>query len=188
MERSLRAVRDSFGDSYPPYFNGIVGARRCISAPARCDLSRGIESDAHARTITVHLTAPDPDFLHTLTTPFAYVLPSATPAHTADKDFAPPGTGPYRVARWDARRGGVLVRNPHFRATAARPAGFADRIEIKVTGLGRLETHTDAIERGSVGRDVARGLPPGAASSRTSSRARPAGCTAARCPGPRGCS
>ena len=73
MERSLRTFRDNFGDSSPPYFNGIVGARRCISAPARCDLSRGIESDAHARTITVHLTARDPDFLHTLTTPFAYV-------------------------------------------------------------------------------------------------------------------
>jgi len=149
MERSLRVVRGSLGDDAPAYFNGIVGARRCISAPARCDLSRGIESDARARTITVHLTARDPDFLHTLTTPFAYLVPSATPVHVTEKDFAPAGTGPYRVARWDARRGGVLVRNPHFRPTAARPAGFADRIESKVTGLGRLETHTEAIDRGS---------------------------------------
>ena len=76
-------------------------------------------------------------------------MPAGTPARTADQDFAPPGTGPYRIARWDARRGGVLVRNPHFRPTAARPAGFADRIEVKVTRLGRLETHTAAVDRGS---------------------------------------
>jgi peptide/nickel transport system substrate-binding protein len=43
----------------------------------------------------------------------------------------------------------VLVRNPHFRPTPTRPAGFPDRIEIKVSRLGRLETHTAAIDRGS---------------------------------------
>ena len=145
MERYLTRQRRRF----PPLFTGIVGAPRCISEPAHCDLSRGIESDAHARTITVHLTAPDPDFLHKLTTPFAYVVPPGTPARNADMDFAPPGTGPYRIARWDAHRGGVLVRNPHFRPTATRPAGFPDRIEIKVSRLGRLETHTAAVDRGS---------------------------------------
>src|SRR3954470_23252897 len=36
MERSLRVTRDNS----PPYFSGIVGAPRCISRPARCDLSR----------------------------------------------------------------------------------------------------------------------------------------------------
>ena len=144
----------------PALFTGIVGARRCISEPARCDLSRGIESDTRARTITVHLTAPDPDFLHKLTTPFAYVVPAGTPARAADKDFAPAGTGPYRIARWDSHRGGVLVRNPHFRPTATRPAGFPDRIEIKVSPLGRLETHTAAIDRGSADVTWLAGLPP----------------------------
>ncbi len=175
MERSLRAVRDSFGDSSPPYFNGIVGARRCISAPARCDLSRGIESDAHARTITVHLTARDPDFLHTLTTPFAYLLPSATPARTADKDFAPPGTGPYRVARWDASRGGVLVRNPHFRAdrrAAGRVRG-SDRDQGHGAGAPR-DAHRGDRPR-QRGLDVARGLPPARqAPGPRRARARPA--------------
>ena len=145
MERYLRANRGAF----PPYFAGIVGARRCISEPARCDLSRGIESDARAGTITVHLTAPDPEFLHKLTTPFAYLVPRGTPARTDADAFVPPGTGPYRIARWHAHRGGVLVRNPHFRSTATRPDGFPDRIEIKITPLGRLEAHTAAIERGS---------------------------------------
>jgi peptide/nickel transport system substrate-binding protein len=144
MERYL-----TVSSSFPPLFTGIVGAPRCVSKPAHCDLSRGIESDARARTITVHLTAPDPDFLHKLTTPFAYVVPRGTPARDADRYFAPAGTGPYRIARWDARRGGALVRNPHFRPTATRPAGFPDRIEINVSRLGRLETHTDAIDRGT---------------------------------------
>ena len=144
MERYLAVSRP-----FPPSLTGIVGAPRCISEPARCDLSRGIESDAHAWTITVHLTAPDPDFLHKLTMPFAYLAPPGTPARSGDEDFAPPGTGPYRIAGWDAQRGGVLVRNPHFRPTAARPAGFPDRIEIKVSRLGRLETHTAAVDRGS---------------------------------------
>jgi peptide/nickel transport system substrate-binding protein len=145
MERYLRVSRDKF----PAYFSGIVGAPRCISSPARCDLSRGIESDERARTITVHLTARDPDFLHKLTTPFAYVVPPGTPARAADRGFAPPGTGPYRFARWDVRRGGLLVRNPHFRPTGARPDGFPDRIEVKVTPIGSLETHTAAVDRGS---------------------------------------
>ncbi len=145
MERYLRVSKDKF----PAYFSGIVGAPRCISSPARCDVSRGIEADERARTISVHLTARDPDFLHKLTTPFAYVVPLGTPARAADRAFAPPGTGPYRFAGWDERRGGLLVRNPHFRPTATRPAGFPDRIEVTVTPLGRLETHTAAIDRGS---------------------------------------
>jgi hypothetical protein len=71
--------------AFPPYFSGIVGARRCIRAGTRCDLSQGIESDGHARTITIHLTAPDPEFLHKLTLPMAYVVPSGTPANADDR-------------------------------------------------------------------------------------------------------
>jgi ABC-type transport system substrate-binding protein/DNA-binding SARP family transcriptional activator len=144
MERHLGAPSYAI---FPPYFSGIVGARRCSRAGTRCDLSQGIESDTHARTITVHLTAPDPAFLHKLTMPMAYVVPAGTPAHADDPGFTPPGTGPYRIAAWDVRRGGVLVRNPRFRPTAARPAGFPDRIEIEVTPHGRVETHTAAVER-----------------------------------------
>jgi peptide/nickel transport system substrate-binding protein len=147
MERSLGAPSYA---TFPPYLTGIVGAQRCIREGTRCDLSRGIESDAHARTITVHLTAPDPEFLHKLTFPMAYLVPAGTPAHADDDSFTPPGTGPYRMAaRWDVHRGGALVRNRHFRPTAARPAGFPDRIEIKRTPLGRLETHTAAVEHGT---------------------------------------
>ena len=99
------------------------------------------------RTITIHLTAPDADFLDNLTLPFAFVVPAGTPA-TASRNLAPPGTGPYRIAAWDARRGGRLVRNPRFRPTAARPAGFADRIEFTRTTSATARRALAAVERG----------------------------------------
>jgi DNA-binding SARP family transcriptional activator/ABC-type transport system substrate-binding protein len=128
MERFLRVSRGEFGD----YYGGIAGADRCMRRPARCDLSAGIETDASARTIAVHLTRPDEEFLHKLTLPFAYVVPADTPPRPTGERVLP-GTGPYRFAGWDDKRGGHVVRNPYFRSSAnARPAGFADRIEVSL--------------------------------------------------------
>ena len=45
---------------FPPFFHAIVGARAVRQQPARCDLSRGIETDARARTITIHLARRTP--------------------------------------------------------------------------------------------------------------------------------
>ena len=180
--------RAQLATAFPPYFNGIVGARRCISEAARCDLSRGIESDAHARTITVHLTAPDPEFLHKLTMPFAYVVPPGTPAHATDRGFAPPGTGPYRIAGWDVaprRRARPQPALPADRR-AARP-GSRIGSRSRSRGSDALETHTAAIERGGSDLTWLADFPL-RGNSRTSWRARPASCTASRCPGPRGCS
>ena len=136
IERSLRIADPVF----PRYFAAVVGASQCTRA--RCDLSRGIETDGRARTITVHLTRRDGDFLHKLTTPLAYVVPADTPVRLIGAR-PPPGTGPYRVAAWDLKRGGTFLRNPHFRSWSpeARPPGFADRIEI----IGRPAE--DGIER-----------------------------------------
>jgi peptide/nickel transport system substrate-binding protein len=153
MERYLGTTRDAF----PPFFAAIVGAPRCRTGPGKCDLSRGIESDQRTRTITVHLTAPDPEFLHKLALSFAYVVPPGTPA-SRRIDLAPPGTGPYRFAGWHAPNGGVLVRNPHFRPTAARQPGFADRIEITRSMPGRVEANVAAVQRGSA--DVTWVSPP----------------------------
>jgi YVTN family beta-propeller protein len=127
IERFLQVTRDE--QFVAPFYEGIVGAEQCTAGAARCDLSAGIETDPRARTITVHLTRPDADFLHKLTFQFANVLPADTPRRRTG-DRAPPGTGPYRFAAWDAERGGHLVRNPHFRLRSpqARPAGYADRI------------------------------------------------------------
>jgi len=42
------------------------------------------------------------------------------------------GTGPYMIKRWDEQRGGLLVRNPRFRARSPdRPDGFPDQITIR---------------------------------------------------------
>jgi YVTN family beta-propeller protein len=144
IERLMRVTRDVFS----PYYGSIVGAERCMHTPARCDLSAGIETDARARTITVHLTRPDGDFLHKLTLPFAYVVPADTPERL-DGDRPPPGTGPYRISAWDPGRGAALVRNPYFRSwSPARPAGFADRIEVQVRS-DALERQIAEVQRGA---------------------------------------
>ena len=111
MERFLSATRDDV----PPFFAGIVGARRCMSG-RRAAISHGASSRMQrSRTITVHLTARDPDFLHKLTLPFAFVVPAGTPAQHGALTSPPPGTGPYRIAAWGARGAAGVVRNTRFR-------------------------------------------------------------------------
>ena len=44
----------------------IEGAAQCPPPPRRCDLSRGIQADDAAGTITFRLTEADPDFLYKL--------------------------------------------------------------------------------------------------------------------------
>jgi peptide/nickel transport system substrate-binding protein len=128
MERFLRVSRGEFGN----YYGGIVGADRCMRRPAGCDLSTGIETDGSGRTIAIHLTRPDDEFLHKLTLPFAYVVPADTPPRATGERVLP-GTGPYRFAAWDDERGGHLVRNAYFRSSSgARPAGYADRIDVSL--------------------------------------------------------
>ena len=190
MERFLQITRHLF----TPWFAAIVGAPRCVNRRARCDLSRGIETDPRARTITIHLTRPDGDLLHKLTQPFAFVVPSDTPRRLTG-DHAPPGTGPYRFASWNVNRGGTLVRNPYFRSRAgqARPAGFADRIEVEVRG-GARATSRSRSRMSNAGRPTSRSSPPqastssGPSASGSSPLDRRARSTACRRPPPAGCS
>jgi peptide/nickel transport system substrate-binding protein len=145
MEHWLQVTRT---EDFPSAFAGIVGAERCMTAQDHCDLSRGIETDAQARTITVHLTRPDSDFLHKLTQYWAYVVP----ADVGPRRFGnhmPPGTGPYRIAAWDAWRGGYLVRNPYYRGRSDRPAGFADRIEVHVDPPTQIDAQIARVQRGA---------------------------------------
>jgi peptide/nickel transport system substrate-binding protein len=116
----------------PPYYRGIAGAEACNAR--RCDLAKGIETDDAARTITIHLGRPDPEFLHKLALPLAYVLPARTPASLIRRR-PPPGTGPYRITAFTAGRSVRLERNPRFRSWSdeARPGGFADRIDITIS-------------------------------------------------------
>ena len=153
MERFLEATRAYPADeAFPPMYAGILGARRCMRG-GRCDLSRGIVTDARARTITIHLARPDAEFLHKLTMPWASVVPAGSPAR-ATQGRPPPGTGPYRVAAWAGDRGGLLVRNPYFHAdpSRSRPDGFTDRIEVHVA-RSTIEAQIDEVQRGAA--DVA---------------------------------
>jgi peptide/nickel transport system substrate-binding protein len=126
-------------------YDEIVGGAQCRKHPKRCDLSRGIVADDVAHTVTFHLIRPDPDFLYKLA--YAYVLPSGTPRRPAGTHPLP-ATGPYMIATYRPRRLLRFVRNPFFREwlRSAQPAGYPDRIDIRVAG-----TADDAI------RDVADG-------------------------------
>jgi YVTN family beta-propeller protein len=145
IERALLANASSLPNSY---LTGIVGATGCVRRPKRCDLSKGIVTDARSNTVVFHLTASDPDFLYKLALPLADAVPASTPL-----DARPPlpATGPYEVAGYDTGQRGVirLVRNPQFRlwSSAAQPAGFPDRIVVRYGYTG--ESAVRAVERGS---------------------------------------
>ena len=73
------------------------------------------------------------------------VVPAASPGEPARRPTLP-GTGPYTVEQWD-QNGGLLVRNPHFRAwTPDRPDGFPDRISVR---FQPAKAQIDAVEKGA---------------------------------------
>jgi ABC-type transport system substrate-binding protein len=125
MERIFKVTSPGLG-----FYAGIVGGRACKQKPGRCDLSGGVVADDVARTVTFRLREPDPEFLHKLALPLAFVVPSGTPLPGARPI---PGTGPYRIERYERGRLIRLVRNQHFRAwsSAAQPQGIPDVIELR---------------------------------------------------------
>ena len=111
------------------YYTDIVGAAECSSV--RCDLSTGIVIDDAHRTITFHLTRPDPDFYYNMTSIATAPVPPGTPWHYVG--FTPiPGTGPYMVKNAD-RHEIRYVRNPYFHqwSYAAQPDGNPDVIIMR---------------------------------------------------------
>lgn len=108
IERSLEAKQAAFG-----LLDGI----------------KSIAADDANRTIVIRIRRPDPDFLYRLALPFAYAVPPGT---------APPprvlaATGPYRIARIDARRV-RLERNRFYRtwSALAKPDGYPDVIDVRL--------------------------------------------------------
>jgi peptide/nickel transport system substrate-binding protein len=116
----------------PPFYAGIVGARRCEHRPGPCDLARGIVTNDAAGTVTFYLTAPDPEFLYKLAFPWAYAIPPGTPDHLISAARLP-ATGPYLTKSLVPRHTWTLVRNPRFRqwSQQAQPGGYADRIVVR---------------------------------------------------------
>jgi YVTN family beta-propeller protein len=125
LERSLSASHP-----IPPtrsYFaTTIVGANRCTPGKP-CRLS-GIETGD--RTITFHLTAPDPDFPTKLAMPPAYAVPPGTPKRA---QHVVPATGPYMIVAYSKKERTLkLARNPKFVEWSkdAQPAGFPSSIDF----------------------------------------------------------
>lgn len=112
------------------FYSSIVGADKC--KPKKCDLTKGVVADNSANTLTIHLTAPDAEFLDKLALPFAMVVPGNTSFKLTGNNV-PPGTGPYMWKSYDPNKEAVLVRNPHFKMwnAAAQPAGKPDSIVEK---------------------------------------------------------
>ncbi len=127
LERSLRINPDAAS-----LLGGIVGADGCGKPKEPCDLAAGIDVDAADRTVTIHLRAPDPNFVHKLSHPWAYVLPTGTALREV-RAATVPGTGPYRIAEVSHDQSVRLVRNSRFRVWSrdARPDGFADEIRLE---------------------------------------------------------
>jgi YVTN family beta-propeller protein len=125
FERVFNASSPGLG-----FYTGIVGGRACARNPGRCDLASGVVVDDAARTVTFRLREPDPDFLYKLALPLAFVVPSGTPLPGA---HPVPGTGPYRIQRYQRGLLIRLTRNRHFRtwSSTAQPQGIPDVIELR---------------------------------------------------------
>jgi peptide/nickel transport system substrate-binding protein len=129
------------------FYNGIVGADACLKKPASCTLEGGVTGDAKANTVTVNLTAPDPEFPYKLAVPHASVVPKDSPAK--DSGTKPlPTTGPYMAASYDPNRALKLVRNPHFKewSREGQPQGYPDVIDY--TFGQTVESMVTAVENG----------------------------------------
>lgn len=106
------------------FYGVIEGAAACLATPAACRLS-GVQ--AEGRDVVITLTRPDPEFLEKLALPHAAVLPAdAPPRDVGTRPLA--GTGPWRIASYDANEAMVLDRNPWFRewSREAQPAALPD--------------------------------------------------------------
>ncbi len=110
------------------FLDGIVGARAC-TAHTRCNLTRGVVVDDANRTVTFHLTAPDPYLLDKLAFEFTAPVPPSVPARGVPGEPVP-GAGPYEVTRYVPHHEVVFSRNPYFHewSRAAQPEGSPDRI------------------------------------------------------------
>ncbi len=117
--------------SAPALYADIVGARRCMRRRPPCDLSRGIETDVPARTITVHLTRPDGDLLHKLDNALRLRRARRQPARPT-AGVTPPGTGPYRLVAW----GRGAVGRSCATATSGQPCRSRGRVSRIASKFG----------------------------------------------------
>jgi peptide/nickel transport system substrate-binding protein len=115
------------------FYSDIVGASACSTKG--CNLSKGVIANDSAYTLTINLTAPDPELMDQLALPFAFAVPASTSLKLLGNNV-PPGTGPYMWKSYNPNTELVLVRNPYFKqwSAAAQPAGYPNEI-IEKFGL-----------------------------------------------------
>jgi len=115
------------------FYSSIVGANKCSTKG--CSLSKGVIANDSAYTLTINLTAPDPELMDQLALPFAMAVPASTSPKLTGNNV-PPGTGPYMWKSYNPNTQAVLVRNPYFHVwnSAAQPAGYPNEI-IEKYGL-----------------------------------------------------
>jgi len=129
------------------FYAGIIGADACLKKPVTCTLKGGVSANQAARTVTINLKAPDPEFKYKLAVPHASILPASSPPKDAGTTPLP-GTGAYYFASYNPTKQLVMKRNPHFKqwSAAAQPAGYPDEI-VQSFGL-TVEAQITAIQNG----------------------------------------
>ncbi len=129
------------------FYAGIIGADACLKKPAACTLKGGVSANEAARTVTINLKAPDPEFTYKLAVPHASILPAGSPPRDAGTTPLP-GTGAYYFASYNPTKQLLLKRNPYFKqwSAAAQPNGYPDEI-VQSFGL-TVEAQITAIQNG----------------------------------------
>jgi peptide/nickel transport system substrate-binding protein len=127
------------------FYSDIVGASKCSTKG--CNLSQGVIANDSAYTLTINLTAPDPELMDQLSLPFAYAVPANTSLKLTGNNV-PPGTGPYMWKSYNPNTEAVLVRNPYFHVwnKVAQPAGYPNEI-IEKYGL-QVSSEVTQVENG----------------------------------------
>jgi peptide/nickel transport system substrate-binding protein len=144
---SLRRIFKVKSPTSGGFYAGIVGAQTCLKKPAGCTLAGGVSGNAANNTVTINLTAPDPEFKYKLAVPHASILPaSAPPTDAGTKPI--PSTGAYYFASYNPNKQLVMKRNPYFKQWSkdAMPDGYPDEI-TQSFGL-TVEAQITAIENG----------------------------------------
>jgi peptide/nickel transport system substrate-binding protein len=116
------------------FFDGVVGAH--AYGKTKKGHIGGIVTDDATGRITIHLRAPQGDFVNILATDFAAPVPASTPAKD-ESTHPPPSTGPYTIKSYKPGDQIVEVRNPHFDAATFGgnvPPGNPDQVVWDVIG------------------------------------------------------
>jgi peptide/nickel transport system substrate-binding protein len=114
------------------FYTGIVGAD-AFAKTKKGGIS-GIVADDKRMTITFHLTQPDGTFLDYMAIPFAFVMPTGTPANDVSTDSKwRVATGPYEISKYVPKQEIVISRNPSFHQwTGNSPNGHLDEIDVQI--------------------------------------------------------